>query len=112
MKLKLFIICLLLLLQIIFCKKVILGASGAYHNIFIKDNYEIWTSGKNEFGQLGDGTTTDRSIPVRVHVEGSVLAGKKVSSLGAGYDHSLAICEGKAFAWGLNIKKIKKIKKI
>lgn len=57
--------------------------------------------GYNAFGQLGDGTTTDRSTPTAV----SGLAG--VSSVAAGggqqTSHSLAVTDdGAVYAWGSN----------
>jgi alpha-tubulin suppressor-like RCC1 family protein len=61
-----------------------------------------FTWGVNSDGQLGDGTTTDRTTPVAMDTTG-VLAGKDVTSLSMGINHGLAIAtDGKVYAWGLN----------
>src|SRR3989339_861898 len=36
------------------------------HNIALKEDGTVWTWGKNDYGQLGDGTLWNRSIPVNV----------------------------------------------
>ncbi|MGH9184204.1 MAG: hypothetical protein ACRD0U_00045 [Acidimicrobiales bacterium] len=36
---------------------------GYEHNLALRSDGTVWTSGDNEFGQLGDGTSTDRSSP-------------------------------------------------
>lgn len=38
----------------------------SYSYAAIKTNGELWTWGNNQYGQLGDGTTTDRKIPKKV----------------------------------------------
>ncbi|MEI6654205.1 MAG: cadherin-like beta sandwich domain-containing protein [Verrucomicrobiota bacterium] len=54
------------------------------------------------YGQLGNGTTTDSSVPVSVAQSG-VLAGKTVVAVSAGYDYSLTLCaDGTVAAWGEN----------
>lgn len=51
----------------------------------------------NDFGQLGDGTTTDRYTPVQVQGLSGVVA------VAAGSDHSLALkSDGTLWAWGYN----------
>ncbi len=42
-------------------------ATGDYHSLFFKsDDGSVWACGRNDFGQLGDGTTTQRNTPVQV----------------------------------------------
>jgi uncharacterized protein YkwD len=46
---------------------VIAIAVGAEHSVALKRNGRVWAWGDNSYGgQLGDGTTTNRSTPVRV----------------------------------------------
>jgi alpha-tubulin suppressor-like RCC1 family protein len=59
-----------------------------------------WAWGDNQFGQLGDGTTTSSSLPVRVATS-TGLGG--VTALAGGGEHSLALAEGgTVWAWGNN----------
>lgn len=67
------------------------------HSLALKGDGTVWAWGGNSFGQLGDGTQTDRSIPIQV----SGLSG--VTAIAAGDRHSLAIKgDGTVWAWGSN----------
>jgi len=60
-------------------------------------NGEVWASGKNRYGQLGDGTTLQSDAFVRVKNLSSVTA------IAAGSKHGLALKEdGTVWAWGSN----------
>ncbi len=53
--------------------------------------------GQNQKGQLGDGSASDRSVPV------AVAGGLSFASLGVGRNHSAGVtATGEAYAWGLN----------
>ena len=41
-------------------------AGGGWHTIGLKSDGTVWAWGTNGYGQLGDGTTTDRTTPVQV----------------------------------------------
>ena len=41
-------------------------ASGSSHTVYLKGDGTVWAAGYNFYGQLGDGTTTNRSNPVQV----------------------------------------------
>ena len=32
-------------------------AAGGYHSMVLKNNGDVWTTGYNDWGQLGDGTS-------------------------------------------------------
>jgi PKD repeat protein len=54
----------------------------------------IWTWGDNQYGQLGDGTTTRRTSPVRVLASGA-------AALDAGAHHSVTVrSDGTVLTWG------------
>eukprot|EP01133_Synstelium_polycarpum_P012792 gene12792-15011_t len=62
----------------------------------------ILTAGSNEFGQLGIGSDIKGSMTPRV-VEG--LRGHDIVSIGAGFDHSIAVTKsGHVFGWGYNVE--------
>ena len=70
-------------------------SAGATHSMAVKANGSLWAWGKNEFGQLGDGTATDKNTPVRIM--GGVIA------VSAGSSHTAAInIKGSLWAWGNN----------
>src|SRR5262249_36561623 len=60
-------------------------AAGGYHNLALKADGSLVTWGRNFYGQLGDGTTSNRLSPVAV----SGLSG--VTALAGGWLHSLAL---------------------
>ena len=39
------------------------AAAGSRHAVFLKQDGTLWGMGRNNLGQLGDGTTTDRAVP-------------------------------------------------
>jgi alpha-tubulin suppressor-like RCC1 family protein len=43
----------------------IAGGNGA-HALFVDSSGDVWAWGQNSFGQIGDGTRSDRLVPVRV----------------------------------------------
>lgn len=73
-------------------------SGGSSFSIGIKSDGTMWGWGWNNTGQVGDGTTTDRSAPVAIIP--AVSTWSKVSS---GYRHSLALrSDGSLWAWGYN----------
>ena len=77
---------------------VALIAASDEHSLALEDDGTLWNWGDNRYGQVGDGTTTDRNVPVQV----SGLT--RVTALAAGDDHSLAIeGDGTVWAWGWNL---------
>jgi alpha-tubulin suppressor-like RCC1 family protein len=73
-------------------------SSGGYHTLAIADDGTLWAWGYNNVGQLGDGSTTHRSQPVKI---GSDSNWSKIT---AGSFHSVAIkADGTLWVWGQNL---------
>lgn len=72
-------------------------AGGGAHTVVLAPDGRVVATGANEQGQLGDGTTTDRVVSVRVQNLTDVIA------VDAGTLHSLALdASGRVWAWGDN----------
>ena len=70
--------------------------SATESSMFIDEFSVLWGWGQNRYGQLGDGTTTDRLTPIRIMED--------VVGVSAGYRHTMAIkTDGSLWAWGNNI---------
>ena len=55
-------------------------ASGFAHSLVLKTNGTVWATGRNNFGQLGDGTRTDKNIFVRVIRTWDTVLGNTLST--------------------------------
>jgi len=74
-------------------------AGGGHHSLALRNDGTVWAWGRNNYGQLGDGTTTERHTPVQV----ANLTG--VQAIAGGFSHSLALrSDGTVWAWGRNSK--------
>jgi hypothetical protein len=72
-------------------------AAGGSHTVAIKADGTLWAWGRNQAGQLGDGTTEDQSSPVQVGTATNWLA------VAAGHHHTVAVrSDGTLWAWGRN----------
>ena len=73
--------------------------AGSFHSLAVTSGGRVLAWGSNLLGQLGDGTTTDSSVPVWVHLP----ARAHVVAVAGGDDYSLAVtADGRVFAWGFN----------
>jgi len=63
----------------------------AQHSLAIKSDGSLWAWGSNGFGQLGNGTTTDSYVPMRVGAENnwSRIAPSEEDSLAIDHDSSI-----------------------
>jgi len=83
-------------------KAIVAVAGGFEHSLALSSDGRLFAWGYNVFGQLGDGTATNRTVPVAVDVSGA-LAGKTIAAVAAGAYHSLALTSGgQLFSWGNN----------
>ncbi|RKG77780.1 RCC1 domain-containing protein [Corallococcus terminator] len=75
----------------------IIGIVARGQFLALKRDGTVWGWGNNTYGQVGDGTTTRRTVPVQIQG----LAG--IIGLSAGPEHSLALKnDGTVWAWGRN----------
>ena len=81
---------------------VIAIAAGSWHSLFLTKDGRVWATGRNDEGQLGDGTTQNRRIVVPVvKADGSPF--DSVIAIAAGDQHSLFLRQdGSVWAVGDN----------
>ncbi|MFI9293358.1 RCC1 domain-containing protein [Streptomyces gardneri] len=71
------------------------GGSGGLHSLALRSDGSVRAWGRNNVGQLGDGTTTDRDSPVRVCAHGQTAPCARflegATAIAAGDNHSVAV---------------------
>jgi alpha-tubulin suppressor-like RCC1 family protein len=74
------------------------SAGGSQHTCGVTTDYQAYCWGLNHMGQLGDGTTTLRSMPA------PVAGGRQFRQVSAGTDYACGITypDDRAFCWGRN----------
>ncbi|MEJ5165565.1 MAG: hypothetical protein WHV67_00880 [Thermoanaerobaculia bacterium] len=84
-------------------------SAGDYHTLGLKADGTVWAWGSNRYGQLGNGTYIDSSIPVQViaflpeNFPNYYLPLDNVIYISAGAIHSIALkADGTVWAWGDN----------
>ena len=77
---------------------------GSYASAAQTSDGRIFTWGFNEYGQLGNNTTTDQLLPVDITANFGLDVGETVVDLALGAYHAGAVSsEGRVFTWGWNI---------
>ena len=84
--------------------------AGENHNIALAADGSVYAFGRNNYGQLGDNTTTNRATPINVlkgAYSGTTYLGDNVNnpiiSFAGGYKHNIAIAaDGSVYAFGYN----------
>lgn len=70
-------------------------AAGTDHNLALDQQGNLWAWGRNDYGQLGDGTTTNSNVPIQI------MRGHKFKKISAGNSCSAAIdVNGYLYGWG------------
>ncbi len=79
-----------------------LSVFAQFHSIVLKNDGTVYTWGRNYFGQLGIGNTTDKNLPVAITTSGALL-GKNIIKVDAGNDYSMVLTsDGTLYSWGTN----------
>jgi alpha-tubulin suppressor-like RCC1 family protein len=79
------------------CAKAV--TAGGEHTCALRDDGTAWCWGRNDLGQLGDGTTEDRIEPVQV------VGDQRFVSIAAGSRHTCALADdGSTWCWGSNLR--------
>ncbi|WP_183122245.1 InlB B-repeat-containing protein, partial [Bifidobacterium sp. wkB338] len=80
------------------------GKEPAYgFSLAVGSDGNAYAWGANRYGQLGDGTTTDRHTPVMVRKPAGVSSDFTYVQVSAGGQHSLALgSDGYVYTWGWN----------
>jgi len=74
-------------------------AAGDFHTLALKADGTLWSWGDNASGQLGDGTTTMKSVPIQI----DPAFGNHWIAIAAGGSHSMALqSDGTLWTWGDN----------
>jgi alpha-tubulin suppressor-like RCC1 family protein len=77
-------------------------ACGGYHSAALDTTGGVHTWGYNGYGQLGNNTTTNSSVPVLISSQGS-LSGRNIVSIACGNTHMAALDNtSTVHTWGLN----------
>jgi prepilin-type N-terminal cleavage/methylation domain-containing protein len=72
---------------------------GTSHTCALKGG-EVFCWGYNQPGQLGDGSTTARNIPVKVSA--GAMTNSSVTQIALGGSHTCALKDAEVFCWGSN----------
>ena len=74
--------------------------AGGYFTCAVADGL-VYCWGQNNYGQLGNNSTTNSLLPVAVTTTG-VLSGRTVSMIDAAVDNVCVVASGNAYCWGAN----------
>lgn len=78
-------------------------SAGSWNALAIDTDGNTWTWGYNGYGQLGDGSTSDKYKPQTVQNPTNTSQSLKATQISAGVNHSLVVSQdGNLWAWGLN----------
>ncbi|MDF2047887.1 hypothetical protein P2P98_17110 [Microbacterium sp. Kw_RZR3] len=75
-------------------KRITQASAGASHSVAVASDGSVWAWGPGWNGLLGNGSTTDQSVP-------GPVGARTLTQVSAGVSHSLALAsDGSVWAWG------------
>lgn len=75
-------------------------AAGYRHNLILTEDGSVWAMGANSEGQLGDGTTTDSSTPVKVDFSAATDIGNIIQVATSSSSSYALDDKGQVWGWG------------
>jgi uncharacterized repeat protein (TIGR02543 family) len=76
---------------------------GWKHSAVLTSSGRLFTWGSNFYGQLGDGTTTDRYTPTEINSVFNLNSGETITQISLGFNNSSALTSsGRLYTWGRN----------
>ena len=80
------------------------GIKESGDNYFIDNQGKVYVCGRNDYGQLGNGTNEYSSVPICIStLKNNTLYGKKIEKLQSDGSTMIALdSEGKVYTWGRN----------
>lgn len=75
-------------------------AAGSAYAVALSTDGQLYSWGRNEAGNLGNGTTINSNVPVAVDMSGA-LAGKTIKAVAAGMSRCMVLAsDGRLYQWG------------
>lgn len=72
-------------------------SAGGAHSLVLESDNTVWSCGANYFGQLGDGTTSNKHVPAQINDFNDV------ATISGGGSHNLSVKSDKSiWVWGYN----------
>lgn len=77
--------------------EIVQVTAGQHFSCALDEAGQVWCWGRNQYGQLGDGTSEDSTVPVPVEGLANIV------EISAGSEHACARrANGRVFCWGRN----------
>ena len=74
-----------------------------YYTILLTSEGRVFTWGRNDWGQLGNGNKTNQNLPVDITSQFALETNDKITFVTGGYWSSAVISmDGRVFTWGMN----------
>jgi alpha-tubulin suppressor-like RCC1 family protein len=84
-------------------KTILKAEVGDNFSVILTSDYQVYTFGKNDVGQLGNGTEINSNEPINITNRFNLAVGETIEDIDAGANHSVALTSlNRIFVWGGN----------